>query len=72
MIVSVLVVYVPLLHVFVACLSMLAGPRGLGACSGPCGRKGTALATRKCKGPTQFYCLHDYAVHCVSSAWTWF
>ena len=19
-----------------------------------------------------FYCLHDYAVHCVSSAWTWF
>ena len=24
-----------------------------GACSGPCGQKGTAVATRKCKGPSQ-------------------
>ena len=24
-----------------------------GACTGPCGQKGTAVATRKCKGPSQ-------------------
>ena len=36
-----------------------------GACSAPCGQNGTAIATRKCRGPSECCSREENALKCA-------